>query len=105
MVTSREDLDLRELRAHVGRDHPDIVYPAPDDPELLGQHLQSHVQRYSAHVHVTPVAELRISGPLVSVQPEGWITGKGAMPRAQWLRQLRDRADAEREPGQAAEQP
>jgi hypothetical protein len=90
MVTSRDDLDLSQLRSHVLRDHPDVASPAQTDPELLAQHLRSHVHRYSAHVHVTPVVEFRIGGPLVSVQPEGWLTGRDALTRAEWLRRLRD---------------
>ena len=90
MVTSRENLDLSQLRSHVGTDHPDVEFPAQADPDLLAQHLRSHVYRYSAHVHVTPVVEFRIDGPLVSVQPEGWLTGKDALTRAEWLRRLRD---------------
>jgi hypothetical protein len=90
MATNRDDLDLSQLRSHVLRDHPDVESPAPTDPELLAQHLRSHVYRYSPHVHVTPVVEFRISGPLVSVQPEGWLTGQNALTRAEWLRRLRD---------------
>jgi hypothetical protein len=96
VVTSRDDLDLSQLRSHVLSDHPDIGAPAETDPELLAQHLRSHVHRYSAHVHVTPVVEFRIGGPLVSVQPEGWLTGKDAMTRAESLKRLRDQADADR---------
>lgn len=102
MAANRADLDLCELRAHVGRDHPEIRHPAQDDLELSGQHARSHVLRYSRHVHVTPVVEVMI-GPLAVIEPEGWHTGQNALPRELWLARLREDAARAREAaGQAA---
>lgn len=102
MATSRTDLDLGELRVHVARDHPEIGHPAQDDLELSGQHAHSHALRYSAHVHVTAVVELMI-GPLAVIEPEGWHTGRNALPRELWLASLREQAAMAREvAGQAS---
>jgi hypothetical protein len=100
MAASRADLDLSELRAHVARDHPEIGHPAQDDLELSGQHARAHALRYVSHVHDTPVAELAI-GPLAVIEPEGWHTGRNALPRELWLATLRERAAGAR----AADQP
>jgi hypothetical protein len=102
LVTSLAELDLSELRGHVARDHRDVRDPAPDDPGLSLQHARSHVLRFSRHVHVTPVVEVRIGGPVASIVPEGWLTGQRAMTRADWLGELRQEADIRRARGDAA---
>jgi hypothetical protein len=102
LVRSLAELDLSELRGHVARDHRDVGEPAPDDRELSLQHARSHVLRFSSHVHVTPVVEIRIGGPVASIVPGGWLTGQRAMTHADWLRALRQEAAIRRTQGDDA---
>jgi hypothetical protein len=83
--------DLSRLRAHVRDFHPDMAMARSNAALSDRHHRQHHTFRSgTGHVHIGDESPLVDYGIGRGMRPESWTTGKGAVDRTAYDRQMHD---------------
>jgi hypothetical protein len=91
VLSSRDELDLSQLRRHVRAMHQAHGIPR-SNRDLAGWHARQHHRYYQGHIHGGPFTLIRNArGSTIGQipRPLGWYTGQDAKTReqvrAEWL--------------------